>query len=79
MRERFGGSFVLSGGCIDAACAEANLKAGRGDLIAFGRSGLDNPDLPERLWTGAALNEADPNTLYTAGPESHSDYPTLGA
>jgi len=79
MRERFEGSFVLSGGYTDAARAEADLQAGRGDLIAFGRAGLANPDLPERLRKGAALNEADPNTFYTAGPEGHTDYPTLGA
>jgi N-ethylmaleimide reductase len=79
MRERFEGSFILSGGYTDAARAEADLRAGRGDLIAFGRAGLANPDLPERLRTGARLNEVDPNTLYTAGPEGHTDYPTLAA
>lgn len=79
MRERFAGSFILSGGYSDLARAETDLQAGRGDLIAFGRAGLANPDLPERLRRGAALNEADPTTFYTAGPEGHTDYPTLDA
>jgi len=77
MRKRFSGSFILSGGYCDAERAEADIQAGRGDLIAFGRAALANPDLPERLRKGAALNEADPDTFYTPGPEGYTDYPTL--
>jgi N-ethylmaleimide reductase len=79
MRKRFGGSFMLSGGYCDAERAEADIEAGRGDLIAFGRAALANPDLPERLRKGAALNEADPDTFYTAGAEGYTDYPTMKA
>lgn len=79
MRKRFSGSLMLSGGYFDAERAEADIQAGRGDLIAFGRAALANPDLPERLRKGTTLNEADPDTFYTAGPEGYTDYPTLTA
>lgn len=77
MRERFGNTFILSGGYFDAARAEADLLAGRADLIAFGRAALANPDLPARLRQRAPLNEANPDTFYTAGAEGYTDYPTL--
>lgn len=77
MRERFAHRFILSGGYFDAARAEADLEAGRGDLIAFGRAALANPDLPARLRQEAPLNEANPDTFYTPGAEGYTDYPTL--
>jgi 2,4-dienoyl-CoA reductase-like NADH-dependent reductase (Old Yellow Enzyme family) len=46
-----------------------------GDLIAFGRAFLSNPDLPERIRNGYALNNADFATFYTNGPEGYTDYP----
>lgn len=66
-------------GLIVAERAEADIQAGRRDLIAFGRAALANPKLPERLRRGAALNEADPDTFCTAGPEGYTDYPALNA
>ncbi|MGB2114874.1 MAG: alkene reductase, partial [Marinobacter adhaerens] len=53
------------------------VKAGWGDLIAFGRPFIANPDLPERLKLGAELNEADPSTFYSQGAEGYIDYPYL--
>ena len=47
------------------------------DLVAFGRSFLANPDLDQRIATGAPLNQPDYNTLYTPGPVGYTDYPTL--
>ena len=64
-------------GLIDAERVEADIQAWRGDLIAFGRAALANPNLPERLRTGAALNDAVPDTFYMAGPEGYTHYPTL--
>ncbi|MDQ7246236.1 alkene reductase [Dongia sedimenti] len=57
--------------------ASAALASGRADAIAFGRTFLANPDLPARLKANAKLNEANPNTFYTQGPEGYTDYPTL--
>jgi N-ethylmaleimide reductase len=75
-RSRFKGALILSGG-YDAARAEADLAAGRGDLVAVGRPILANPDLIERWKSGAALNAPDMETFYTPGAKGYTDYPTL--
>ncbi|BBL73566.1 alkene reductase [Methylomagnum ishizawai] len=76
IRENYRGTLIVCGG-YDAAKAGAALGGGRADLIAFGRAFLANPDLPERLRVGAALNLPDPNTFYGGGPQGYLDYPTL--
>ena len=76
LREAFDGAFVLSGG-YDRERAEADLDAGNGELVAFGRPFLANPDLVSRLGADADLNEPRPNFFYTPGPEGYIDYPTL--
>ena len=47
------------------------------DLVAFGRAFISNPDLVERLKTGAPLNALNPATLYGGGAEGYTDYPAL--
>lgn len=76
MYAAFGGPLILSGG-YDRNRAEADLEAGKGDLVAFGRPFIANPDLVERMKQNAPLNEPDPNTFYTPGKEGYTDYPTL--
>lgn len=71
-----GGAVILSGG-YDKKRAEADLKSGAADLIAFGRSYIANPDLVERLTINAPLNEADQRTFYTPGSAGYTDYPRL--
>lgn len=66
IRANFKGAYILSGG-YDAARANADLAAGLGELVAFGRPFLANPDLVERLRTGAPLAQPDPATFYTPG------------
>lgn len=78
MREAFAGAFILSGGYFDAERANADLDAKGGDLVAFGRAYLANPDLVARLQAGAPLNEANHATFYTPGEAGYTDYPTLG-
>jgi N-ethylmaleimide reductase len=77
LRAAFGGVFILSGG-FDAASAEKALEEKRGDLVAFGRSFLANPDLVARFKAKAPLNAPDPQTFYTPGPKGYTDYPALG-
>lgn len=76
IRAAFGGPIVLSGS-YDRQRADADLAAGKGELVAFGRPYLANPDLVARLQTGAALNDPDFGTFYTPGPKGYTDYPTL--
>jgi N-ethylmaleimide reductase len=76
LRQGFDGSFILSGG-FDRATAETALSEKRGDLVAFGRPFLANPDLVARMRENAALNAPDPATFYTPGPKGYTDYPAL--
>ncbi|MGL4996144.1 MAG: alkene reductase, partial [Deefgea sp.] len=74
LRDAFKGLFIASGG-FDATSAAAALTAGQGDLIAFGRPFISNPDLPHRMKNGLPLAEPDASTFYTPGPVGYSDYP----
>lgn len=76
IRQAFSGALILSGG-YGRDRAEADLQSGAADLIAFGKPFLANPDLLERLRTGAPLNQPDFTTLYTPGAQGYTDYPVL--
>jgi len=80
IRETFRGTLILCGN-YNAERAEADLESGAADLIAFGRPFISNPDLVERLESGAELAVLDPATLYAPGPNGFEqgfiDYPTL--
>ncbi|OGS90195.1 MAG: alkene reductase [Gallionellales bacterium GWA2_60_18] len=73
IRAAFKGKYILSGG-YDLVRANADLDAGRGDLVAFGRPFISNPDLVEKLRAEKALAEYDPGTFYTPGKEGYTDY-----
>jgi N-ethylmaleimide reductase len=64
---------------VDMTAERGNrlIRAGHADLVAFGRPYIANPDLVERLATGAPLAQVDWETVYAAGPRGYSDYPTL--
>jgi len=78
LRAAFDGVFILSGG-FDHASAEKALIEKRGDLIAFGRPFLANPDLVARMRKDAALNAPDMATFYVPGAKGYTDYPALAA
>jgi N-ethylmaleimide reductase len=73
IRKAFGGTYILSGG-YDAARAEADLQAGLGELVAFGRPFISNPTLVAKLKSGAELTPPDFASFYTPGPEGYTDY-----
>lgn len=66
-------TLVLNGG-FDRANAEATLAAGDADLISFGRPFIANPDLVQRMATGAELAVPNDGAFYTPGPEGYVDY-----
>ncbi|WP_322514276.1 alkene reductase [Rhodopseudomonas palustris] len=76
LRKRFSGAYI-GNNAYDLALANAQLDAGEADLIAFGKPFISNPDLVERLKTGAPLNEPDKSTFYGGGAKGYIDYPTL--
>ncbi len=72
IRASFKGKYILSGG-YDLARANADLDAQRGDLVAFGRPFISNPDLVEKLRNGSALAAPDFSTFYTPGEKGYTD------
>ena len=77
IRKVFAGPLVVNSDYDTREGAQAELDSGNADAITFGRAFLANPDLPERLRTGAALNPNDPRTWYSQGAEGYTDYPAL--
>ena len=73
IRTAFKGRYILSGG-YDLARANADLDAQRGDLVAFGRPFISNPDLVQKLQSGQALTAPDFSTFYTPGEKGYTDY-----
>ncbi|MEU8433206.1 alkene reductase [Streptomyces sp. NPDC029216] len=65
----------------DAGTARGErLLAAGADLVALGRGFIANPDLVERLRTGAPLNGLRPEFLmHVHGTEGYNDYPALPA
>jgi N-ethylmaleimide reductase len=62
---------------MDAERGNRLIAEGLADLMAFGRPFIANPDLVQRLKTGAPLAEIDWTTVYGSGPKGYSDYPAL--
>jgi len=75
IRSIFKNSVIISGG-YDLKRAEADLESGLGDLVAFGRPFLNNPDLVERLKNNWPLSQdLNFDLFYTPGEKGYSDYP----
>lgn len=77
IRKKFHNTLILSGGyTLDRA--EEDLSSGAGDLVAFGKPFITNPDLVERLHKNFPLNSnLDASTLYTPGAKGFTDYPVF--
>ena len=76
IRSVFENTLILSGG-YDKERAENDIEAGHGDLVAFGKPFISNPDLVERMKNNAPLADPDFGTFYTPGEKGYTDYPTL--
>ena len=46
-------------------------------VVAFGRPYIANPDLVERIASGAPLNQGRPEVYYGSSPIGYTDYPLL--
>ncbi|EAZ94320.1 alkene reductase [Crocosphaera chwakensis] len=69
---------VLMGNCgYSKDSAEAKIREGNADLIAFGRPFISNPDLVERFANNWPLNPpADMQYWYSFDAEGYIDFPT---
>ncbi|HEY4559213.1 MAG TPA: alkene reductase [Lysobacter sp.] len=76
LRAKYRGAWIVNNG-YDREMAEAAVREGRADAVAFGRAYIANPDLVRRLRENAPLNEPDRSTFYGGGAEGYIDYPSL--
>jgi N-ethylmaleimide reductase len=77
-RKRYDGSLILNVG-IDTEDGARLIREGAGDLVAFGRAYIANPDLVERIASGAPLNQGRPEGYYGSSPVGYTDYPFLAS
>lgn len=74
-RKAYQGTLIAAGG-FTHDLAEAELKKGNIDLVAFGTPYIANPDLVERMKNGRPLAESDRSTFYgVVGSKGYTDYP----
>ncbi|QDY71277.1 alkene reductase [Qingshengfaniella alkalisoli] len=76
LRKLFNGTYMANNG-YDRDMAATALETGAADLVSFGHDYVANPDLVERLKSGAPLAELDRGTLYGGDARGYTDYPTL--
>jgi N-ethylmaleimide reductase len=75
IRKKFAHTLIFSGG-YTMEHAENELESGLANLIAFGRSFINNPDLVLRIANGWKLScELDMRTFYSPGEKGYTDYP----
>jgi N-ethylmaleimide reductase len=76
IRRIYRGTLIAAGG-FTGESAEQIIVDGHADLVAFGRMFIANPDLPQRLRTGASLNHYDRSTFYGGDARGYTDYKSL--
>ena len=76
LKKEFGGVYIANEQ-FSLEAAQQALNDGTADAIAWGKDFIANPDLPERLRTGAPLNPQRPELFYAPGPEGYVDYPAM--
>lgn len=78
MRRLWSGTLVLNRPGRARAQVGADIASGMAELEAYGVMALANPDLVERLRTGAALNEPQREGFFGGSERFYTDYPQLG-
>lgn len=74
----YSGVIMFNGGFINKMNeAETLVSSSANYMISLGAPFVANPDLIDRLKSGAELNQMDPNTLYTPGAEGYLTYSTM--
>ena len=74
-RECFRGARIFNDGFDFASGSEA-ITSGGAAAVSYARAFIANPDLVERYVNGWPLAAFDRKTLYTAGAEGYTSYPT---
>ncbi|QLH20301.1 alkene reductase [Streptomyces sp. Rer75] len=79
LRKLWPNTLVLNRAGTDIATRAKDIEGGLADIVTVGVMALANPDLVERVRTGAPLNTPDPATFYGGGEAGYTDYPTYTA
>ncbi|MCK9285822.1 MAG: alkene reductase [Rhodocyclaceae bacterium] len=74
LRKAYNGALIACGS-FDQEKAEAVLKRGQADLVAFGKNFIPNPDLVRRMKEGLPLAPVDMAVFYAGGEKGYADYP----
>jgi len=75
IREKYKGTIILAGG-FNRESAEAVIASKLGDLVAFGKQFISNPDLVNRMEMQLPINmNFDFKTFYSPGEAGYTDYP----
>jgi N-ethylmaleimide reductase len=75
IRNNFKNALILSGG-YDKERANIDIESGLGDLVAFGRPFINNPDLVERFRNDWPLSQdLKMDLFYAADENGYTDYP----
>ncbi|KAI8877775.1 FMN-linked oxidoreductase [Backusella circina FSU 941] len=74
-RKAWKGTFISAGGYTSNTKLAFEVAEETGNLIAFGRTYIANPDLVERIRNDAPLNEYNRATFYGGGAVGYTDYP----
>jgi len=75
-RRYFSGPMVVAGG-YEGDSAEAAIRDGHADAVAFGRWFISNPDLATRIALGQPFNAYNRETFYAGSTTGYTDYPFL--
>lgn len=74
-RKLWKGAFISAGGYTTNPQLGEKVANETGNLIAYGRTFIANPDLVERLRNGWPLTPYNRKTFYSQGVEGYTDYP----
>lgn len=75
IRKTFKNTILLSGG-YDKERAETDIESGLGNIVAFGRPFINNPDLVDRFKNDLALSaDLKMDLFYSADKNGYTDYP----
>ncbi|WP_405607638.1 alkene reductase [Streptomyces sp. NBC_00076] len=79
LRKLWPNTLVLNRAGTDIATRAKDIEDGLADIVTVGVMALANPDLVERVRTGAPLNTPDTATFYGGDEAGYTDYPLLSA
>lgn len=75
IRNNFKNTIILAGG-YEKERAEADIESGLGDVVAFGRPFINNPDLVQRMSNNQPLSQdLKMDLFYSADEKGYTDYP----